>query len=175
MVFFYSNEHGSRVFFDEVGPPWPKHPCTDNSSYRERSPYPVGRSAPVRYGFAKGRSSVQHAALLDGTGNSGLTSVGLSYGVSAWSPYSLAKLEVEDGETRLTLWPLYTLQPATLWTTTSAVPLVAGDVVFIKAGQMSYFNLDRGEAVIVPVRHVGTTSAIGVRARLRDLWARLTT
>ncbi len=29
-VYFYANEHGSRVFFDELGPPWPKHPCTDN-------------------------------------------------------------------------------------------------------------------------------------------------
>lgn len=28
-VFFYANEHGSRVFFDNLGPPWPKHPCTD--------------------------------------------------------------------------------------------------------------------------------------------------
>jgi hypothetical protein len=30
-VFFYQNEYGSRVFFDSLGPPWPKHPCTDNS------------------------------------------------------------------------------------------------------------------------------------------------
>lgn len=30
-VFFYENAYGSRVFFDELGPPWPKHPCTDNS------------------------------------------------------------------------------------------------------------------------------------------------
>jgi hypothetical protein len=29
-VYFYANEHGSRVFFDDLGPPWPKHPCTDN-------------------------------------------------------------------------------------------------------------------------------------------------
>lgn len=29
-VFFYQNSHGSRVFFDHPGPPWPKHPCTDN-------------------------------------------------------------------------------------------------------------------------------------------------
>ncbi|WP_316186488.1 hypothetical protein [Bradyrhizobium sp. SZCCHNRI2014] len=28
-VYFYANEHGSRVFFDDLGPPWPKHPCTD--------------------------------------------------------------------------------------------------------------------------------------------------
>ena len=31
-VFFYSNSNGSRVFFDELGPPWPKHPCTDNKT-----------------------------------------------------------------------------------------------------------------------------------------------
>jgi hypothetical protein len=32
-VFFYQNAAGSRVFFDELGPPWPKHPCTDNNTY----------------------------------------------------------------------------------------------------------------------------------------------
>lgn len=31
-VFFYQSVAGGRVFFDELGPPWPKHPCTDNSS-----------------------------------------------------------------------------------------------------------------------------------------------
>jgi hypothetical protein len=31
-VFFFQNEHGSRVFFDEIGPPWPKHPCTDSNN-----------------------------------------------------------------------------------------------------------------------------------------------
>lgn len=30
-VFFYQSPHGGRVFFDELGPPWTKHPCTDNS------------------------------------------------------------------------------------------------------------------------------------------------
>lgn len=29
-VFFYTSPFGGRVFFDELGPPWPKHPCTDN-------------------------------------------------------------------------------------------------------------------------------------------------
>lgn len=31
-VFFYQSPHGGRVFFDELGPPWPKHPCTNNQS-----------------------------------------------------------------------------------------------------------------------------------------------
>lgn len=29
-VYFYANKNGSRVFFDELGQPWTKHPCTDN-------------------------------------------------------------------------------------------------------------------------------------------------
>jgi hypothetical protein len=27
-VFFYQSEFGGRVYFDSLGPPWPKHPCT---------------------------------------------------------------------------------------------------------------------------------------------------
>lgn len=30
-VFFYQSPDGGKVFFDELGPPWPKHPCTDNT------------------------------------------------------------------------------------------------------------------------------------------------
>lgn len=30
-VYFYRSENDGRVFFDELGPPWPKHPCTDSS------------------------------------------------------------------------------------------------------------------------------------------------
>lgn len=29
-VFFYQSPNGGRVFFDDLGWPWPKHPCTDN-------------------------------------------------------------------------------------------------------------------------------------------------
>src|ERR1700722_4249916 len=28
-VFFYRSPFNGRVFFDDVGWPWPKHPCTD--------------------------------------------------------------------------------------------------------------------------------------------------
>lgn len=40
-VFFYQSPAGGRVFFDELGPPWPKHPCTDNPTL------PVVHSARV--------------------------------------------------------------------------------------------------------------------------------
>lgn len=28
-VFYYKSPEGGSVFFDDLGPPWPKHPCTD--------------------------------------------------------------------------------------------------------------------------------------------------
>lgn len=34
-VFYYESESGGKVWFDELGPPWPKHPCM------------ASRSAPV--------------------------------------------------------------------------------------------------------------------------------
>lgn len=48
-VFFYVSPNGGRVFFDELGPPWPKHPCTDTGrplrpvSGRQRNSYSWAR------------------------------------------------------------------------------------------------------------------------------------
>ncbi|MES9831160.1 MAG: hypothetical protein ABW139_02870 [Candidatus Thiodiazotropha sp. DIVDIV] len=42
------------MFFDELGPPWPKHPCTDNSSIPKQIGYNSSRSiqAPSKkYGW----------------------------------------------------------------------------------------------------------------------------
>src|ERR1700730_5163655 len=43
-VYFYANEHGSRVYFDDLGPPWPKHGCTDNP----REPASASSVGPTR-------------------------------------------------------------------------------------------------------------------------------
>ncbi|WP_297810236.1 hypothetical protein [uncultured Methylophaga sp.] len=32
-VFYYQNEFGSKVFFDELGPPWSKHWCTSSGLF----------------------------------------------------------------------------------------------------------------------------------------------
>ncbi|MGA4554915.1 hypothetical protein [Methylorubrum aminovorans] len=40
-VFFYKNDYGSRVYFDRLGPPWPKHPCTDRTSQQTQKTYTV--------------------------------------------------------------------------------------------------------------------------------------
>lgn len=31
-VYFYQSPFGGKVFFDELGPPWPKHGCTDHAA-----------------------------------------------------------------------------------------------------------------------------------------------
>ena len=36
-VYFYDSGYGGRVFFDELGPPWPKHPCTATQPPKELS------------------------------------------------------------------------------------------------------------------------------------------
>lgn len=35
-IFFYQSPSGGRVFFDSLGPPWPKHPCTTNIEIARR-------------------------------------------------------------------------------------------------------------------------------------------
>lgn len=32
-IYYVEPRSGGRVFFDELGPPWPKHPCTDIASH----------------------------------------------------------------------------------------------------------------------------------------------
>ena len=45
-VFFIQPRHGGRVFFDELGPPWPKHPCTDNPARPVYAPRPGTLTRP---------------------------------------------------------------------------------------------------------------------------------
>lgn len=35
-VYYYQSPDDGRVFFDELGPPWPKHACTDQASITRR-------------------------------------------------------------------------------------------------------------------------------------------
>lgn len=54
-VFFYQSEYGGRVFFDELGPPWPKHPCTDGTrAVRSTASVATDQSLPTkRYSWQK--------------------------------------------------------------------------------------------------------------------------
>jgi hypothetical protein len=68
-VFYYCNEHGSSVFFDQLGPPWPKHPCTDHAAV-----HPVRLSAALTISSSRAQrelgdgwhlSTISHVASID--------------------------------------------------------------------------------------------------------------
>ena len=48
-VFFYKFPYGGSVFFDNLGPPWPKHPCTDWS---------IEKRKPVRSSVRTGKRNL---------------------------------------------------------------------------------------------------------------------
>ena len=49
-VYYYENEHGSRVFFDDIGIPWPKHPCTDTGlQVFHQGAYPTARTVSATF------------------------------------------------------------------------------------------------------------------------------
>lgn len=60
-VYYYQNEYGSRVFFDDLGGDWPKHPCTD-----KRPPFrgpAATRVVPSDFVSARARGEIVTAAL----------------------------------------------------------------------------------------------------------------
>lgn len=51
-VYFYQSPEGGRVFFDDLGPPWPKHPCTDNGQVPKLNKAIVKVTPPwTKYGW----------------------------------------------------------------------------------------------------------------------------
>ena len=48
-VFYFESRNGGRVFFDELGPPWPKHGCTDNGDEKAASPLSSANKTSTTY------------------------------------------------------------------------------------------------------------------------------
>lgn len=48
-VFHYQSKHGGSAIFDELGPPWPKHPCSDGAkAVRLTASVATDQSLPTR-------------------------------------------------------------------------------------------------------------------------------
>jgi hypothetical protein len=74
-VFFFQATNGGRVFFDELGPPWPKHPCTDRSADH----------LPVEIDRPQGRA---------------LGATAPTWEKEGWSPFLLREVYLPRGERR---------------------------------------------------------------------------
>ncbi|MGW0244765.1 hypothetical protein [Micromonospora chalcea] len=138
-VYFYANEQGSRVFFDDLGPPWPKHPCTDNPTRQVAAV--SGRKAPSIRDF---NVAQRPSGLRD----------------RRWKTHMVASVAIEGGRSRIALEPLGG-SGHTFLTVSRLLPLKAGDLVFVRARQMSYLDTDSCEPAVV--EDVGRPPAVASR------------
>ena len=154
LTYFYANEHGSKVYFDELGPPWPKHPClgAQNAIGGQRPSDAAVRSSPLpgttqvritsTYRTAMGPSSALQTSNVPG---------GTFYPRPPEGPWTVLGRWAVDGGTILHMHPLHQRRSVWAWQTLYAVLLNPGDTVFLRDGWISYFDLGRFEVVASPV------------------------
>lgn len=151
-VYFYSNEWGSRVYFDALGPPWPKHPCIDSSA---RSTQGTRAQAvwPVPHAFRQGTNLV---------GGGGAATA------NAW--VVVRTLPLHNGTT-LHLHRAFTSERATEWFTSVHLSLPLGTLVFITEGRMTFVDPMRLNVELVPVVWGRYLPRVSMSARIRA-WLR---
>ncbi len=157
LVYFYANASGSRVFFDEIGPPWPKHPCTDNPasevSHRQKK--------PVIYRAAVGRRKMAQELRSHPTS---VTTLATSGHVDA---FLVVHTRQDKRGTLIELWPLYEKATPEGWRTPALVSLEAGQLVFMRGQLLSYVDLTRMEISEIPVTFQYRSPRMTMRQRLQ--------
>ena len=160
-VFYYQNEFGSRVFFDELGPPWPKHPCTDHGPIpSDGSVLPTLRDSPERSLIAR---------LIDASDFDPQSDFKRQYGTNPWRPYqvrgryptrsrTLAVLEATGGDgVSLKFVAVRRLPRA----------VTRGALVFINRGRLACFNTSKMEPQEFHLKTLRSASAF-VKALVED-------
>jgi hypothetical protein len=155
-VYFYANEHGSRVYFDEIGPPWPKHPCTDNAMHSPGTSRQTSRTAPTVYPAAVGRKKVAN-----GPPNTTVKAFVV-----------LQVVRPNKSSTLIHLQQLYTTSKVEVWETPANVSLELGQLVFMEGGSLSYVDTERAHMVRVAVRFQYRVAKDSLLQRLRAKWDR---
>ncbi len=93
-VYFYQSPYGGRVFFDELGPPWPKHPCTDNPVVRRHLATAEGRRDCLVASTAPTPGSESHVdkEAENQSGNRKTAISPTAWQNGGWMPYIVTKL-----------------------------------------------------------------------------------
>lgn len=143
-VYFYSNEQGGRVFFDEIGPPWPKHPCTDNSYLaRTARSQDHRRITPVPHSAAKGRRKSAAENRRESKRPAPRSS-------SPTRAFTVRQAEVREGATVLYLQPIFETSGPSVWRTPANVLPENGQLLFIDEFGSSYFDVRKMQVVRFP-------------------------
>jgi hypothetical protein len=162
-VFFYQNAAGSRVYFDELGPPWPKHPCTDSSSFRDQGK--ANRSGYQAPNLRDSQEANDIDQLLCQVRCDPLENFHSTYNLAPWDPYILEATLKHSSQRLLVLRSLDVSHGKTrrlyIKINHSLRGIKQGDLVFHYRGWLSYLDTDRFHPVdIEGVRLKGASEAI---------------
>lgn len=160
-VFFYRNEHGSRVFFDELGPPWPKHPCTDSEEYRSATGNRQGQSrvAPA----ARALDEIHQLGEWDRIGAfEPEAQFGTKYGEGRWRTWRVGRRLRSMSGVSLILINLEAPRPLRRYVVRDSMPraLREGELVFTHADWLSYFDTQTLKVGEVEVRQLSGASGL---------------
>ena len=90
-VYFYQSPYGGRVFFDELGPPWPKHPCTDNPIVRHHFSSADGRTR-ILTTVTKSETSLCETAPSEARSPGALSNPVAAWVQAGWMPFVVTKI-----------------------------------------------------------------------------------
>lgn len=165
LTYFYANEHGSKVYFDALGPPWPKHPCLDIA--RASTPGPA-RAVPGTKASPTPNRWTESPRIA--TPPRPHVPASAPHFSSLTMPWTVAGRWTLDGRTLLHLHPIDQGYAVSAWQVPSTCSLLPGDTIFLVDGGMSYFDIIRFEVVESPIflwvwcplsRHRSSDSSVG--------------
>jgi hypothetical protein len=152
-VYFYSNANGSRVFFDSLGPPWPKHPCTDRPSVASR----VARHAlrPERRKIGTVREIIEKGWIVDRTKVPNIGSADQP-NLDAWRLLLFTDLKVRGGTIEIKAEFLETFHKHNITLTTAADPaFYVGQFASLRDETLSFYDEVRDEQRDVVINYNG--------------------
>ncbi|MFQ3664492.1 MAG: hypothetical protein SNJ79_00435 [Sphingomonadaceae bacterium] len=145
-VFFYQNEHGSRVFFDDLGPPWPKHPCTDNEAPSLSRPS-AGDGFAATVGAANRDLSLAEVEIEPSFQDAESTASEIEqpvYTGDGWDRCTVKKQTERDGIAYFTVNNASDPLNKSMRFSTHARPDLPGsrDTLYLKGSRMSFFSFE---------------------------------
>lgn len=162
-VYFYSNSAGSKVYFDALGPPWPKHPCMD--APKVPSPWD-----PVRR-WTLTSEAQPSPSVHSGIGNNADMAADF-HDQRRYEAFSVLDIRQRRGSTRLLLQFGGARGPWATWLTSENISVLPGDTVFLgpRSGQyeaLSYLDRNHLAAIGIWVQQARTSHSDHRRARKR--------
>jgi hypothetical protein len=158
-VFFYQNEHGSRVYFDELCPPWPKHPCTDKSEYVQSVPGPTSSTRRPTLRYSSQISEIEN--LLDAAHLDPSIQFWEEYRIHQWDAWRVDGRFKGGAGVLLVLSDISSPKVGRLFLACQRFPkaIARGAFVFLHDEKISFFDAEQMQPVETKARRILNANA----------------